>query len=128
MRYHQLGLLHHDPGRSFAGYTLVTPLRHSAIFLVDMEGAEVHRWELPGPLGSKAYLLPGGHLLFSTFTQEGTPIKEATSLLYLGSVIDEHGRSDSEVSRKLGVAKADFRVLAKVWRHANLPKKDKLQY
>ena len=95
MRYHQLGLLHHDPAKAFSGCTLVTPLRHSMVFLVDMDGAEVHRWELPGPLGSKAYLLPGGHLLFSTFTQEGTPIKEAKGghiyeMDWDGNIVWEH--------------------------------------
>ena len=77
MRYHKLGLLHHDAAKAFSGYTLVAPLRHAMVFLVDMEGTEVHRWELPGPLGSKAYLLPGGHLLYSTVTDAGFPIKEA---------------------------------------------------
>ena len=77
MRYPKLGLLHHDSAQSCPGFTLVAPLRHFMVFLVDMEGNEVHRWELPGPLGSKAYILPGGNLLFSTVTDEGTPIREA---------------------------------------------------
>ena len=59
---------------------------------------------------------------------DGTPMNQVTSLLYLGSVIDGDGRSDSEVSRKLGIAKADFRVLSRVWRHANVPLKEKLVF
>ena len=59
---------------------------------------------------------------------DGTPMDHETSLLYLGSVIDGHGRSDSEISRKLGIGKADFRVLSKVWRLANVPIEKKLQF
>ena len=59
---------------------------------------------------------------------DGTLMHEVTSLQYLGAVMDGHGRSDSEVSRKLGTAKGDFRVLSKVWRHANVPLKQKLHY
>ncbi|NQV54282.1 MAG: aryl-sulfate sulfotransferase [Rhodospirillales bacterium] len=77
MRYHKTGLLHHDPAKVFAGYTLVTPIRHSSVFLVDINGEVAHEWELPGALGSKAYLLPGGNLLFSTVTDDGVPIHEA---------------------------------------------------
>jgi len=77
MRYQKVGLLHNEPARSFPGYTLIAPLRHSSVFLVGMNGEVVHQWNLPGPLGSKAYLIPGGHLLFSTVTDEGTPIREA---------------------------------------------------
>ena len=77
MRYQKLGLLHHEPARCFGGYTLVAPIRHLHIYLIDMAGEVVHRWNLPGPLGSKALLLPGGNLLFSTVTAEGAPIRAA---------------------------------------------------
>lgn len=77
MRYLKVGLLYHDPNRCFGGYTLVAPLRHLHAYLVNIEGETVHQWDLPGPLGSKAYLLPGGNLLLSTVTDGGTPIREA---------------------------------------------------
>ena len=38
------------------------------------------------------------------------------------------GRADSEISRKLGAARADLQQLAAVWKQANVPVKDKLQY
>jgi len=58
----------------------------------------------------------------------GEIIGEKSSLLYLGAVIYSDGRADSEISRKLGAARADFQQLMKVWRHANLSVKLKLQY
>ena len=77
MRFQQTGLLQHDPSRSYAGYTLVAPFRHPTCYLVDMDGETIHQWNLPGPLGSKAYLLPGGNLLGSVVTDEGAPLKAA---------------------------------------------------
>ena len=47
---------------------------------------------------------------------------------YLGASIYGDGRADSEISRKLGAARADFQQLAKLWNHANVPLKSKLQY
>lgn len=61
----QTGLLFHDPERSFVGYTTVGTYWSNTVTLVDNEGVEVHRWDLPGRLGSMAYLLPGGNLLCS---------------------------------------------------------------
>ena len=77
MRFQQTGLLHHDPTRSYAGFTTITPFRHPNCYLVDMAGKTVHQWDLPGALGSKAYLLPGGNLLCSVATDEGAPLKAA---------------------------------------------------
>ena len=70
MRIRQTGLLERDPARAFPGFTIVTPLRHYHCYLVDMAGETVHQWELPGALGSKAYLLPNGNLLCSVVTDE----------------------------------------------------------
>ena len=55
-------------------------------------------------------------------------LEEKASLRYLGASIYSDGRADSEISRKLGTARADFTQLAAVWKHANVPVKDKLQY
>lgn len=77
MRYQKVGLLHHDPSRAFQGFTLIAALRHKSVYLVGMNGEVLHQWNLPGALGSKAYLLPGGRLLFSVVTDDGVPIREA---------------------------------------------------
>jgi len=47
---------------------------------------------------------------------------------YLGAVIYSDGRADSEISRKLGAARGDFRQLANVWKHANISVKQKIKY
>jgi hypothetical protein len=58
----------------------------------------------------------------------GGKLQAATSLQYLGAVINRDGRLDSEVSRKVGIAKSDFRELSKLWNHANVPVKEKLEF
>lgn len=95
MRITQTGLLKHDPTSAFPGFTIVTPLRHNDCYLVNLEGETVHQWALPGPLGSKAYLLPNGNLLCSVVTEEGAPIKAAKGgrileLDWAGMVVWEH--------------------------------------
>ncbi|OLP90031.1 Copia protein [Symbiodinium microadriaticum] len=57
----------------------------------------------------------------------GEPIKTKTSLVYLGSVISASGSITSEVNRRLGMAKADFDALSRVWKHAPLTCAKKLQ-
>ena len=59
---------------------------------------------------------------------DGTPMTEVSAMKYLGAVMDGHGRSDSEISRKLGCAKGDFRELSKLWSHSAVTTKDKLKY
>ena len=52
----------------------------------------------------------------------------SNSLVYLGAVMGEDGRSESEVSWKLGQAEGDFRALSRVWSHTNVGVADKLRY
>ena len=59
---------------------------------------------------------------------DGIVIKESGSMEYLGALLSADGRTDSEVSRRMGVATSDFRQLQKLWNHANVSLKDKMQY
>ena len=59
---------------------------------------------------------------------DGSPMTEVSEMKYLGAVLDGHGRSDSEISRKLGCAKGAFRELSKLWSHAAVTTKDKLRF
>ena len=77
MDYQKLGLLKQDPERAFAGYTTIATLRSNTVRLVDMSGEEVHRWNLPNLLGSMAYLLPGGRLLYSVQVPSDLPLTTA---------------------------------------------------
>ena len=52
-------------------------MAHESLELVNLHGETVHRWSLPGRLGSKAYLLPNGNLLCSVSTQNGEPLPGA---------------------------------------------------
>ncbi|MDD9902484.1 MAG: aryl-sulfate sulfotransferase [Rhodospirillaceae bacterium] len=95
MKHYRTGLLHHQPEKTCPGYTVIAPMRHEASYLVDMEGTVAHTWNLPGPLGSKAYLLPNGNLLCSIVTAEGVPIPGAKGghileLDWNGNVVWDH--------------------------------------
>ena len=57
----------------------------------------------------------------------GQDISSSSSLLYLGSSLSADGRMGSELSRRIGAAKADFQTLCKVWRHSSLPRTRRLQ-
>ena len=57
---------------------------------------------------------------------DGTVIQESGALQYLGATIYGDGRADSELSRKLGAARADFQQLHKLWSRANVARKDKV--
>jgi len=59
---------------------------------------------------------------------DGTNFEEAASLQYLGGLIGADGRMDSEVSRKIGCAKADFNQLQRLWGHAGVTVKQKLRF
>lgn len=65
------GVTVHDPGRTYDGFTLFTPMKGdnstgnaSVVYLVDMCGNLVHTWNLTYLPDFYAYLLPGGHLLY----------------------------------------------------------------
>ena len=55
------------------------------------------------------------------------PINASSSLSYLGATLSSDGRAGSELSRRIGAAKADFRSLCKVWRHSSLTRAQKLK-
>jgi hypothetical protein len=67
----QLGLIVYKPDKTFHGYTLFAPMRRSSAYLIDMQGAIVHRWQLPYRPGDYGYLLDNGHLLISGQTGKG---------------------------------------------------------
>ena len=67
------GLTAIDKERSSAGYTLYTPMNGSGIvYLIDEEGIEVHRWEMPYQPGLYGYLLPNGNLFYMGRVRDDT--------------------------------------------------------
>ena len=77
MFFNKLGLIHLDEDKVFKGYTLIPTYIGETIDLIDIEGNIVHQWNLPGRLGSLAYLLPNGNLLCSLLTLDGPPVRQA---------------------------------------------------
>jgi len=53
-------------------------------------------------------------------------IASRASMTYLGASLASDGRVGSELSRRIGAAKGDFRSLSKVWRHSSLTTARKL--
>jgi hypothetical protein len=58
-----VGLIAHDPARSFGGYTLIAPQTAGGrVVLVASDGRVAHEWQLPVRPGRHAVLLPNGNL------------------------------------------------------------------
>ena len=53
-------------------------------------------------------------------------IRPCTSIGYLGSTLSSNGRMASELNRRIGMAKADFRSVRQVWTHSTLSQRRKL--
>ena len=58
---------------------------------------------------------------------DGQPIKKKQSIKYLGSTLASDGRIHHELSRRLGAAAADFKVLQRLWNHSTLNATRKLR-
>ena len=63
----------------------------------------------------------------SVVFSNGDPVPKVSSIVYLGGLIDRHGKPGPEVRRRIGEARAVFQKLKRVWRHAGLSKTKKLQ-
>ncbi|KAK6070320.1 hypothetical protein SCUP234_10190 [Seiridium cupressi] len=70
-----VGLTGVDKERSFGGYTLLCPLTSDKAHLIDIDGAEVHSWKLPGRVGRHARILPNGNLAVNTLRPSGLKTK-----------------------------------------------------
>ncbi|MFC1950841.1 aryl-sulfate sulfotransferase [Chloroflexota bacterium] len=63
-RIMRTGLTAHDTNLACPGYVLFGPKFGRSIHLIDVEGKEVHRWELDYISGEYGYLLPSSNLFF----------------------------------------------------------------
>lgn len=59
------GLTHTEPTRSAGGLTLFAPMYGRNLWLIDLDGRIVHRWETENLPGNYGELLPNGRLLFA---------------------------------------------------------------
>lgn len=65
-----VGLRAYDPARAFAGFTLFAPdskPEGKTVYLIDMQGTVIHRWEMPYPPGLTAYLTDRGTLFYNGY-------------------------------------------------------------
>ena len=60
-------------------------------------------------------------------TPSGDSITTGPKLNYLGALLTDEGGAGQELSRRIGLAKAEFDLLARVWRHAGLSQRKKLE-
>ncbi|MCY3594216.1 MAG: aryl-sulfate sulfotransferase [Bacteroidetes bacterium] len=63
-----VGLMRNDPG-AYEGYTLIAPLLHPSVYLINLEGQIVHQWGVSAMFGSTNRLLSDGAL----FRVSGAP-------------------------------------------------------
>ena len=59
-------------------------------------------------------------------TPDGTIVTSKNSMIYLGGLLSRDGHGEKELSRRLGMAHADFKALTRLWSHANVTKTRKL--
>lgn len=71
MRYLKFGLTEHNHTKATPGFTLFSPLFQRKTYIINMSGEVVHEWELPGPPGDYAYILPNGNLFAATWLGGG---------------------------------------------------------
>jgi len=64
----------------------------------------------------------GGHIT----KEDGSHVKEKDAIVYLGSLLAADGQVDTELSRRLGMATAEFAALERLWMHASIPKTRKI--
>ena len=58
---------------------------------------------------------------------DGTQVTNKDGIIYLSSLLSAGGRITSELGRRLGLAQSDFNALERVWKHATLIRKRKIQ-
>ena len=56
----------------------------------------------------------------------GQVLQQKESMVYLGGLLHSDGKADHELSRRIGLAAADFKSLARVWTRSSLSRARKL--
>ena len=60
-------------------------------------------------------------------TVSGDPIREVESFIYLGSVVDQQGCTDRDVTARIGKARAAFVMLKNIWASGGISMRTKLR-
>ncbi len=71
------GVTFYNPQKAHYGYTLFSPVGGKDVWLIDMEGRFINRWQMPYMPGLHGVILPSGNLLyagqFKTAVELGLP-------------------------------------------------------
>ena len=59
------GVAYHDPDQAHFGYTLFAPMFGRNVWLINMAGQVVHRWQMENVPGNYGKLLKNGNLLYA---------------------------------------------------------------
>ena len=60
-------------------------------------------------------------------TVGGEPVREVESFVYLGSVVDQQGGTDRDVTARIGKARAAFVMLKSIWASGGISMRTKLR-
>ena len=58
---------------------------------------------------------------------DGNAIKKKESIKYLGALLHKSGQITAEIGCKIGIAKQEFRILERIWKHANISQRRKIE-
>ena len=90
-RVAKTGLTAHNPDKACQGYTLYAPLNETnAVFLIDMDGNEMHRWDLGCQPGNYGYILPNGNLFVNAKVEDDLWNWTPTYSLFKGGALREY--------------------------------------
>ncbi len=91
----------YDPGRTWSGYTVLSPLGTPAVLVIDMNGTIVKRWEdYNNSAGGPARVLPGGVVIAAAGARP--PYQESVELMqrdFDGNVQWRFSRNESITTR-----------------------------
>ena len=77
--------------------------------------------------GKKAELMKMNTTANALVTVGGEPIREMESFVYLGSVVDQQGGTDRDVTARIGKARAAFVMLKNIWASGGISMRTKLR-
>ena len=84
----RVGLTALDEAKACPGYLVYAPMGGDGqVFLIDLNGNEVHSWKLPHPAGLYGYLLPNGNLFYGGKIQDESWDRFSSFKRFKGGVI-----------------------------------------
>ncbi|MBN1838372.1 MAG: aryl-sulfate sulfotransferase [Spirochaetales bacterium] len=95
------GVTYHNPRKTAEGYTLFSTYNRD-VWLIDMEGYIVNRWQMPYTPGAHQLLMPGGTLLFAGMLKSHEELGLPVEMAAIGGILIEVNW-DSELVWKASV-------------------------